>query len=72
MGAIRTEYRNQVVVYRPASLCSLAGRYDNPVPIRFLAPTDWSKIPAQVSNCSKSCLVYKGGAIYLFYRRTRQ
>jgi hypothetical protein len=24
----------------------LAGRYDNPIPIRFLAPIDCSKIPA--------------------------
>ncbi len=31
---------------RPASLYSLAGRYDNPFPTRFLAPIDCSKIPA--------------------------
>ncbi len=30
-------------------LCSLAGRYDNPIPTRFLAPLDNLKIPAQVS-----------------------
>ncbi len=30
-----------------ASLCSLAGRYDNPIPIRFLAPIDCLKISAQ-------------------------
>ncbi len=30
-----------------ASLCSLAGRYDNPLPTRFLALIDRSKIPAQ-------------------------
>jgi hypothetical protein len=30
-----------------ASLCSLAGRYDNPIPPRFLAPIDFLKIPAQ-------------------------
>ncbi len=29
------------------NLCPLAGRYDNPIPTRFLAPTDCSKIPAQ-------------------------
>ncbi len=29
-----------------ASLCSLAGRYDNPIPTRFLAPIDCLKIPA--------------------------
>jgi hypothetical protein len=25
------------------SLCRVAGRYDNPIPTRFLAPTDCSK-----------------------------
>jgi hypothetical protein len=29
-----------------ASLCSLAGPYDNPIPTRFLAPIDCLKIPA--------------------------
>jgi hypothetical protein len=29
-----------------ARLCSLAGRYDNPIPSRFLAPIDCLKIPA--------------------------
>jgi hypothetical protein len=33
-----------------ASLCSLAGRYDNPTPTRFLAPIDCSKNPAQSPN----------------------
>ncbi len=33
----------------PASLCSLAGRYENPIPPRYLAPIDFLKIPAQVS-----------------------
>jgi hypothetical protein len=27
--------------------CSLAGRYNNPIPTRFLAPIDCLKIPAQ-------------------------
>ncbi len=30
-----------------ASLCSLAGRYDNPIPPRFLDPIGFLKIPAQ-------------------------
>jgi hypothetical protein len=30
-----------------ASLCILAGRYDNPIPPLFLAPIDSLKIPAQ-------------------------
>ncbi len=29
-----------------ASLYGLAGRYDNPIPPRFLAPIDFLKIPA--------------------------
>jgi hypothetical protein len=29
-----------------ASLCSLAGRYENPIPPRCLAPIDFLKIPA--------------------------
>ncbi len=32
-------------------LCSLAGRYDNPIPTRFLAPIDSLKIPALYSKC---------------------
>jgi hypothetical protein len=31
-----------------ASLRSLAGRYDNPIPHRFLAPIDFLKIPALI------------------------
>ncbi len=33
----------------PAGICSLAGRYDNPVSTRCLARIDCSKIPAQLS-----------------------
>ncbi len=33
-----------------ASLCSLAGRYDNPIPTRLLAPIDCLKIPALKSR----------------------
>jgi hypothetical protein len=33
-----------------ANLHSLADRYDNPFPTRFLAPIDCLKIPAQMSN----------------------
>jgi hypothetical protein len=34
--------------YWAASICILAGRYDNLVPTRFLAPIDCYKIPAEV------------------------
>ena len=37
---------NRFQGFDSASLCSLAGRYDNPVPSRFLAPIDCLKIPA--------------------------
>ncbi len=40
-----------------ASLCSLAGRYDNPLPPRFLAPIDSLKIPAQ--KCSVGPQIHK-------------
>jgi hypothetical protein len=33
----------------PPRLYSLAGRYDNPIPTRFLAPIDCLKIPAWIS-----------------------
>jgi hypothetical protein len=33
-----------------ASLCSLAGRYENPIPPRCLAPIDFLKIPAQLQD----------------------
>ncbi len=38
-----------------ASLCSLAGRYDNTIPTRFLAPIDCSKIPALVGMWEGLC-----------------
>jgi hypothetical protein len=34
--------------YLPASQCSLAGRYDNPISTRILAPIDYYKIPEHV------------------------
>jgi hypothetical protein len=33
-----------------ASLCSLAGRYENPIPPRCLAPIDFLKIPARIPD----------------------
>ncbi len=33
-----------------ASLCSLAGRYENPIPPRYLALIDFLKIPAQLAG----------------------
>ena len=39
-----------------ASLCSLANRYDNPIPTRFLAPIDCLKIPALLYNVTQSVI----------------
>ncbi len=41
---------NRVQGMNSTSLCSLAGRYDNPIPSRFLAPIDCLKIPALYDN----------------------
>jgi hypothetical protein len=41
-----------------ARLCSLAGRYDNPIPIRFLVPLDCLKIPTQFLSSSWKRLSY--------------
>jgi len=41
------EPRNRFQGMKSAILCSLAGRDDNPIPNRFLAPINCSKIPAQ-------------------------
>jgi hypothetical protein len=40
--------RNWFQGMNSTSLCSLAGRYDNPIPPRFLVPIDFLKIPALV------------------------
>ncbi len=44
------EPRNRFQGIDSASLCSLAGRYENPFPTWFLAPIDCSKIPAQATE----------------------
>ncbi len=38
--------RNWFQGMNSARLCSLAGRYENPIPPRFPAPIDFLKIPA--------------------------
>ncbi len=44
------EPRNRLQGINSASLCSLAGRYDNPIPTWFLTPRDCSKIPALAAD----------------------
>ncbi len=39
-------------------LCSVAGRYDNPIPPRFLAPIDFLKIPALIAFRVPFCEIY--------------
>ncbi len=48
-----------------ASACSLAGRYNNPIPTRFPAPKDCLKIPAL--TCSLQVEVGHGGGILRWY-----
>ncbi len=43
------EPKNQFQGINTARWCSLAGRYDNPIPTRFLAPLDCVKIPTQLT-----------------------
>jgi hypothetical protein len=48
MGAIETDRVGTEFLYRPARLHRLAGRYDSPIPTRFQAPIDCTKIPETV------------------------
>jgi hypothetical protein len=41
------EPKHRIQGINSASLCCLAGRYDNPIPTRFLAPRDCCKITEQ-------------------------
>jgi hypothetical protein len=45
---------NRFLGIKSASLCSLVGRYDNPIPTQFLAPLECLKIPALESS-SRLC-----------------
>jgi hypothetical protein len=51
-----------------ASLCSLAGRYDNYIPTRFQVPIDCLKIPALNQSYVAR---HKSGALYKLRDRTR-
>jgi hypothetical protein len=65
------EPKNRFQGTNSARLCSLAGRYDNPLPTQFLAPTDCLKIPAQYSSglfsskTDKSRVTNFSGDIYM-------
>ncbi len=49
-------------------MCSLAARYDNPIPTRFLAPIDCLKIPALVLNAKhlEGIVLEKAHAVFAF------
>ncbi len=53
------EPRNWCQGINSASLCSLAGRYDNPIPTRCLAPIDFLKIPALLMNLSRNAASHR-------------
>jgi hypothetical protein len=59
------EPRNRFQGMNSASLCSLAGRYDKPVPTRFLAPIDCWKIPAVNSATGFTFLMISQSIIIL-------
>jgi hypothetical protein len=50
--------RNRFQGMNSANLCSLAGRYDNPLPPWFLAPIDSLKIPAQAREGDVGKVIY--------------
>ncbi len=52
------EPRNRFQGINSASLCSLKGRYDNPIPTRFLAPIDCLKIQAQHPLAAAFCKIW--------------
>jgi hypothetical protein len=62
------EPRNRCQSINSASICSLAGRYDNPIPTRCLAPIDFFKIPAQnvFQKLSRTEQRREGVAAYLW------
>jgi hypothetical protein len=41
-------------------LCSLEGRYDNPIPTRLLAPVDCLKIPPQITMPEEDWILKDG------------
>ncbi len=56
------EPRNRCQGINSASLCSMAGRYDNPIPTRCLAPIDFLKIPAPES-CQRCAITGELSAV---------
>ncbi len=63
------EPRNRLQGMNSASLCSLAGRYGNPIPSRFLVPIDCLKISDQDSG---SAIGLKRKCLLLCLRNKKQ
>jgi hypothetical protein len=70
-------FKNRLQGTNSARLCSLAGKFGNPVPTRFLAPIDYLKIPAldiisrDLNKCplpSAHVLVIKKGSRFIKIR----
>jgi hypothetical protein len=57
--------RNWFLGMNSASLCSLAGRYENPIPPQCLAPKDFLKIPALLAYCSTFASMYIGSILHM-------
>ncbi len=54
-----------------ASLCSLAGRSDNPIPTRFLAPQECLKNPA-LTRLTKYFLIQRTGKVQSWHAGSKQ
>jgi hypothetical protein len=50
------EPKNRFQGTNSATLCILAGQYDNPIPTQFLAPIDCLKIPSQKKTALATAL----------------
>ncbi len=66
------EPRNRCQGINSASLCSMAGRYDNPIPTRCLAPIDFFFSVWQPSSYSVPCphRLFKNSSTGFFYQGT--
>jgi hypothetical protein len=63
------EPRNRCQGINSASLCSLAGRYDNPIPTRCLVPIEFLKIPALRGDNFRGIQTNRGSfGIFSMYR----
>ncbi len=62
------EPRNRFHGINSASLCSLGGRYDNPIPTRFLVPVNCSKSTDQLNQSDQTYPIYMYYFLSLFIK----